>query len=312
MAKTYELSDVYQNGFDNEQRAALTIESGDTVIFDCPEACGGQITPESTAAVIPDLDWSRIHTIVGPVYINGSEPGDVLAVEILELIDHGWGWTGVFPGMGLLPQDFEGQSDLHIWHVGSDGRAAFKPNIRVPIEPFCGIMGLAPAEPGNHSTLPPRPTGGNMDIRHLKAGSTLYLPVTVPGGLFSVGDCHLAQGDGEVCQTAIEAPMTVALRFSLRKGWTIREPQYETSGPTISKYDGMGHFATTASGPDLYENSQNAVRYMIDLLGDRYGLSRMEAYMLCSAAGDFKICEIVDSPNWLVSFSMPRSIFIGV
>src|SRR5690606_35170056 len=144
----------------------------------------------------------------GPVYVNGAEPGDVLEVEIRELQHHGWGYTGVWPGKGLLAEDFGDEYALQHWYVGDDGRVGFKPNIRIPIEPFIGFLGNAPAEAGAFNTMMPRPTGGNMDIRHLTVGSSVFLPVAVPGALFSTGDCHLGQGDGEVCLTAMEAPLT--------------------------------------------------------------------------------------------------------
>ena len=126
----------------------------------------------------------------------GAEPGDVLKVEIQEFAHEGWGWTCIYPGFGLLPDDFGNYMGLFIWKVGKDGRAELKPGIRIPIEPFMGIMGVAPKEDGAHSTMPPRRTGGNLDIRHLCKGSVAYFPVDVPGALFSVGDGHLAQGDG--------------------------------------------------------------------------------------------------------------------
>jgi acetamidase/formamidase len=299
----------YHNKFDNMIKPTLTIESGHTVIFDCEEATGGQITPDSTVEAIKSLDWSRIHHLTGPVAIVGAEPGDVLEIEVLEYKHKGWGWSCISPGSGLLAEDFGDTHALHIWKVGEDGRVKFKPGISIPIEPFAGIMAVAPAESGPFPTMPPRRTGGNMDIRHLIEGSALYLPIEVPGGLFSIGDCHLAQGDGEVCVTAIEAPMTVTLRFHLHKDRSIAEPQYMTSRPTTSKVSGMGYFATTSIGPDLYTISQNAVRYMIDHLVNKYELTREEAYILCSAAGDLQINEVVDAPNWVVSFQMPRSIF---
>jgi len=307
----YSLShlDHHHNKFDNSIKPALTIESGDTVVFDCEEGTAGQITRHSTIETLKEMDSGAIHHLTGPIAIAGAEPGDVIEIEILEFEHKGWGWTGIFPDLGLLADDFKDTYALHIWKVGNDGKAKFKNGISIPIEPFCGIMGLAPAEPGAHSTTPPRRTGGNMDIRHLTKGTTLFLPVEVTGGLFSVGDCHLAQGDGEVCVTAIEAPMNVTLRFHLHKDRAMAEPQYITSGPTTNKLNGMGYFVTTSIGPDLYSLSQSAVRYMIELLVDRFSLNKEDAYMLCSVAGDLQINEIVDSPNWVVSFQMPRIIF---
>lgn len=299
----------FHNTFDNTHKPAITIVSGDTVVFECLEGTGGQITPDSTLEAVKKMDWSKIHHLTGPVAVEGAEPGDVIEVEFLQFKHEGWGWSCISPDVGLLPEDFKDVNYLHIWKVRKDGRAELKPGISVPIEPFPGIVGLAPAEAGAHNTMPPRRTGGNMDIRHLIKGSKIYLPVEVEGGLFSIGDCHLAQGDGEVCVTAIEAPMSVTVRFQLQKNRSMEEPQYQTPGPTTEKVSGKGYFATTSIGPDLFINSQNAVRYMINHLVNTYDLTREEAYILCSAAGDLQINEIVDAPNWVVSFQMPLTVF---
>jgi len=272
----------------------------------------GQITPSSTIDEYRDADFSRLHSLVGPVAVRGAEPGDVLAVEMLDFQHEGWGWTVIEPIGGLLTEeDFNGVHDLHIWHVDGEGYAVFKPGIRVPVQPFAGHLGVAPAESGAHWTGPPRPTGGNMDVRHLGIGSTVFLPVAVPGALFSTGDCHLAQGDGEVCLTAIEAPMTVTMRFSLHKGRTIAEPQYITRRAALAAPDESGAYATTASGPDLLRNAKQAVRYMIEFLVAEHGLTRNEAYMLCSVAGDLKIAQLAQlgsDPVSMVAFHMPRGI----
>lgn len=171
-------------------------------------------------------------------------------------------------------------------------------------------MGVAPAEEGEHFVLPPGNFGGNMDIRHLNEGSTLLLPVQVEGALFSAGDCHAVQGDGEVCVTGIECPMSFSLRFNLRKGANIPSPQFIARRSPLSVHDTeAGYFATTGVGPDLMENTENAVRRMIDWLGQEHGVEPEDAYCLCSAVGDLKISEVVDQPNWIVSFYMPLSIF---
>src|SRR5262249_4881407 len=148
---------------------------------------------------------------------------------------------------------------------------------RIPLDPFCGVMGLAVAEPGEHSTMPPRRTGGNVDIKQLVAGASLYLPIEVEGALFSVGDAHAAQGDGEVCVSAIEMSSTTTLRFTLRRGWPLAEPQFTTPGNRWRGSNGAC-YVTTAHGPDLMDNTKQAVRYMIDHLEREYRLSREDAY----------------------------------
>jgi acetamidase/formamidase len=182
-------------------------------------------------------------------------------------------------------------------------------NIAVPTAPFPGVMGVALDEPGSHSTMPPRKNGGNMDVKQLTAGTTLFLPVWVNDALFSVGDAHAAQGDGEVCVTAVEMMAQVTLRFGLAPGREQKEPQFRTRGPLASAAERGPCFVTTAHGPDLFACAQQAIRYMIDHLAAERGLSREEAYILCSVAVDLKISEIVDAPNWIVSAFLPESIF---
>src|SRR2546425_1525981 len=198
---------------------------------------------------------------------------------------------------------------LTIWDLSDGTHARMSGNVAVPLSPFPGVMGVALDEPGSHSTMPPRKNGGNMDVKHLVAGTTLFLPVWVDGALFSVGDAHATQGDGEVCVTAVEMMGRVTLRFGLAKGRELKEPQFRTRGPFLAAADRGPCFVTTAAGPDLFAGAQQAIRYMIEHLATERGLSREEAYILCSVAVDLKISEIVDAPNWIVSAFLPESIF---
>jgi acetamidase/formamidase len=186
--------------------------------------------------------------------------------------------------------------------------AMFGRHGQVPLKPFAGTIGVAPAEPGKHSVVPPRRVGGNLDIRDLNAGAVLYLPVEVPGALFSVGDTHAAQGDGEVCGTAIESQMNVVLRFELEKGAAPGMPRFTTAGPVTRHLDEKGYEVTTGVGPDLMAGARMAVSNMIDLLGRRHGLGSADAYMLCSVCADVRISEVVDAPNWVVSLYFPRVV----
>lgn len=284
----------------------LTIAPGETITCTCRDASDGHYHPRRTADEMARPRQPKGHPLTGPIYITGAEPGDSLAIEILDVAHKGWGWTVSATQGGLLPGEFDFL--LKLWELSPDGYAELKPGIRVPIEPFPGVIGVAPAEPGPLPTAPPRSHGGNMDIRHLVAGSTLYLPVFVPGALLSIGDGHAAQGDGEVSLTAIEAPMDVTLRIHLRKGKSIPGPQFRTPSP-LTKADSHGYFATTGIQPDLMEATRQAVRHMVDHLVQEYGLTREEAYILCSVAVDLKISEVVDAPNWIVSAYLPLSIF---
>jgi acetamidase/formamidase len=296
-------------GWDRSIPPVATIGPGTVLEFECPDASGGQLSAKSTVADVPGIDFGRVNPVTGPILIDGAEPGDALKVTFHDFRPSGWGWTANIPGFGLLADQFTDPA-LHIWSYDRVGMtpAAFSPMGRVPLKPFTGTIGLAPAEPGLHSVVPPRQVGGNMDIRDLSTGTVLYLPVEVAGALFSVGDTHAAQGDGEVCGTAIESPMSVVLEFDLVKGARLETPRFTTAGPVSRHLDGKGYEVTTGIGPDLMTGARDAVARMIDLLTARHGLKPVEAYMLCSVAGDLRISEIVDQPNWVVSFYFPRLV----
>ena len=294
--------------WDNSLPARVRVKSGDTVVFETLEASAGQITPSSNSSAVTALSFDPIHPLTGPVYIEGAEPGDGLEVIVVSIKHTGWGWNAVIPGFGILGAEF---SDPYLHHYKVTGnRCVFRDDIIIPYEPFCGVMGVGPAEGGRFNTIPPRRNGGNIDIRHLTPGSRVLFPVLVAGALFSCGDCHSAQGDGEVNGTGIETPMTVTLRFRLLKNTSVPELRFTTPpGKKLTVADDGGYFVTTAHGPDLFQNAQHAVRYMIDYLAAERNLTRAEAYCLCGAVLDLKISEIVDAPNYIVSAYLPLSIF---
>ena len=302
--------DQWHLAWDHSIPPIASLSSGETISFDLLDASCGQIVQESTADAIHTLDFSRVDQVNGPIYVEGAEPGDTLEVEFIDLQPATWGWTGIIPGFGLLADEFS-EPALKIWRLegGAEGWAEFAPGIRIPLAPFCGEIGLAPAADGALSTIPPYRHGGNMDTRYLTKGTHLYLPVEVPGALFSIGDGHAAQGDGEVCGTAIETPMRVTLRLTARKDIQVPEPQFLTAGPLAQRINTAAYYATDGIGPDLMEAARNAIRHMIDYLQRTKHLSRAEAYMLCSVAVELKICEIVDAPHWVVSAALPLSIF---
>src|ERR1700682_917525 len=202
-------------GWSRDNQPLVSVASGADVTLETQDASGGQLSPGSTAAEIATLDFDRVNPVTGPIFVEGAMPGDVLEVELLSIEPGAWGWTAQIPGFGLLTDQFPAPW-VHVWKL--DGpRAPFRDGISVPLEPFCGVIGVAPAEPGLHSIVPPRRVGGNMDIKQMGPGTTLYLPVEVEGALLSVGDTHGAQGDGEVCGTAIEAAMVVDIRVVVRR-----------------------------------------------------------------------------------------------
>jgi acetamidase/formamidase len=288
----------------------LEINAGDTVVFETRDASDEFYNPNSTHEDVMRRVFKG-HPLTGPVRIRDAKPGDVLAVEIVDIAPRAsFGWTNVRPGRGLLPESEFSKPFLQIWDV-SDGKFArglrTMRDIAVPLAPFPGVMGVALDDMGSHNTAPPRKNGGNMDIKQLTAGTTVFLPVWVDGALFSVGDAHGAQGDGEVCITAVE--MNARMTLKLLPGGNLTEPQLRTTGSVAHVSHGP-HYATTAHGPDLYQNARQAVRHMIDHLVRHRGLTREEAYILCSVAVDLKISEIVDAPNWIVSAFLPERVFV--
>lgn len=297
-------------GWDNSFAPAERVAPGSTIEFQCLDSSGGQLKADSTVADIAKLDFGQINPVTGPIFVEGAEPGDALKVTIEVFKPSGFGWTANIPGFGLLADDFK-EPALAIWKydAASLEPALFGKNARVPLKPFAGTIGNAPGEKGHHSVVPPRRVGGNLDIRDLAAGTTLYLPVEVAGALFSVGDTHAAQGDGEVCGTAIESPMDVVLKLDLVKDARLKTPRFTTPGPVTRHLDAKGYEVTTGIGPDLMTGAREAVSQMVDLLSARYKLDPVDAYMLASVCGDLRISEIVDMPNWVVSFYFPRCVF---
>jgi acetamidase/formamidase len=294
--------------WNNSLDPVIRISSEDTIIYELGEVTDGQITPKSSHEDLNKLDWNRVYPLSGPVKVEGADIGDALEVEIIDIHPKAWGWSAILPGFGLLEDEFR-EPKLQIWDLSYGDYTYFKDDIKIPLDPFCGTMGLAPSEVGNREVMHPGKHGGNMDVRHLTKGTKLLLPVLVDGALFSVGDPHAAQGDGEVCVTGIEAPMDLSLKFRIRKKAGIYAPQFITPGPLTSKYDGAGYHVTLGIGPDLMEASRDAVRHMINYISKSYKMERWEAYILCSVVGDLKISEIVDKPNFIVSFYLPLGIF---
>jgi acetamidase/formamidase len=309
MARThYFPADRVHYAWDAGNEPVLSVESGDTVVVQTRDVTDNQITPSSTAAAIASLDWERVYPLAGPISVDGAQPGDTLAIEVLDVHTLGWGYAAVIPGLGLLPEDFP-DPYLRVFDLTGGDVAHLREDVAIPIEPFLGTMGVCPAGATKQPVMPPGVFGGNMDTRQLTRGATLYLPVQLPGALFSCGDAHAAQGDGEVCVTGIEAPMYAALRFTLEKSRRIPAPQFTTTGPLTPRVDAAGFYGTTGVGPDLYRASQDAVRAMIDHLTATYGLSPEDAYVLSSLCVDLKISEIVDAGQFVVSAVLPFAVF---
>jgi acetamidase/formamidase len=299
--------DAFAYAWDNALEPALEIESGDAILLHVRDASDEQIARDSTVAAVAALDFSKVNPVSGPVFVKGAEPGDTLAVELLQFRPQDWGWTAIIPGFGLLADEFP-DPWLRISEV-AEGGVRFSDQVTLPYHPFPGTLGVAPAEPGSHSIVPPSRWGGNMDTKYLNPGTTLYLPVGVEGALFSLGDTHAAQGDGEVCGTAIETAMDVVLRLSVRKDVRVDAPQYDLPAGASAEHERSSHHVCTGVGPDLTECARDAVRATVSWLGENHGLDREEAYAVTSVACDLRIHEVVDVPNWVVGCFTPLTIF---
>jgi acetamidase/formamidase len=286
----------------------ISIATGESVDFEINEVTSNQISPTSKHETVAAIDESKLYPLSGPIFVENATPDDTLEVTVEEIETADWGWSAIVPGLGLLPEF--NKPFIWIWNLSDHSKKAgyteFKNGIRVPLHPFCGVMGVAPSEPGPITVLPPGMHGGNMDIKHLVKGSKLQLPIWNKGALFSVGDLHAAQGDGEVCITAIECPGRVKLKFDLLKGKKLPAPRYWTPG--IRQEGDLGEFCTTGISPDLLEASRIAVRGMIQYLAESCSLTNEEAYILCSVAADLRIHEVVDAPNWVVGLAIKKSI----
>jgi acetamidase/formamidase len=290
--------------WDRTLEPTLRIASGDEVRFDLRMAGHGQVAEGDTTV---DFDFSRLYHLVGPVYVEGARPGDTLRVDVLDLAPGDWGWVSIQPGQGLLPDDFD-DVVLRTFDLRDGATVEAAPGIRIPIAPFLGTLGVHPGDPDVTTVFPPNRGGGNIDTRYLTAGSTLLLPIWCDGAIFSCGDPHAAQGDGEVCVSAIECDMRATLRLSVERR-TIPGPQFLTAGPLATIDESAGHFGAMGIDADLMEGARKAVRSAIEWLGAEHGLNPVDAYILCSLAGDLKIFEIVDAGVWNVGFTLPLSLF---
>ena len=299
--------EAVHNRWDKTLQPAVAIRSGDVVHVQTQEVSGGQISPGAPAEAVSGLDTTRTYPLAGPILVEGAAPGDVLEVEMLELRPGRWGWTAIIPGRGLLGDEFERPYIRH-FVLDPPSPVDFGSGVSIPMAPFCGTIGVAPERPGPLSVRPPHEGGGNVDDRRLIEGSKLYLPVLVDGALLSIGDCHAVQGDGEVCVTGLECDMSVSIRVSLLKGRPMAPWTYHVVTPAPPEAGGV-QVCTAASGPDLMEDARTAVRELIAWLGRRHGMSREDAYVLCSLAADLRIAQVVNGPNWTVSACLPQSLF---
>jgi formamidase len=337
----------------------VTVEPGDQVVLETRDAFDGQVTPASTAEDVRRADLGPVHPLTGPVYVEGAEPGDLLEVKIQAIQPERSGYTVQAPGFGFL-RDLFPEPHIVQWELaGGFAESRDLPGVRIPAAPFMGVIGVAPSKELRESTrereaalaarggmalppdpagavptmpdiaqhalrtIPPRETAGNLDIKQLVAGTTLLIPVWTKGALFSVGDAHFAQGDGEACGTAIEMAATFHAQLSVRKGAArqrnISSVQYYRDDATATPGRSKERFYATTGlcvrgdghneSEDATLAARNAYLAMIDYLVHERGYNRQQAYAICSVAVDLAISELVDVPNVLVSAFLPLDIF---
>jgi acetamidase/formamidase len=291
--------------WDRSLKPRLEVAPGDEVQIECVDASGGQVAPGMTLAEYLKIDRTRIHALTGPIWIGGAAAGDVLQVDVLATRHGGWGWSSVVEGLGFLKERFKEPYLFH-WSLEGDVTRALAPAV-VPVRPFLGVMGVARADDGAFRTRPPGPFGGNLDVRELCAGSTLYLPVYNAGALFSCGDGHAAQGDGEVCINGIECPLDVTLRFRLHKDQRLAGPIVEASERAAPDATADA-WVVVESGTDAADTARAVTNRMVDLLMSRWGFSNVHAYLLCSVALKLRLSQVVNEPMYTVSGAISKQI----
>jgi len=295
--------------WNNANVPRVTIAPGDTVELEMADSSGFQVKPDWTAADFKArFDALKVHALTGPVAVEGAEPGDQLEIHIGDYEHRGWAWTSLIPGLGLLPEEFP-DHHLFIWNLEA-GCTRSLPGVTLDLHPFAGILGVQRAESGEFRTRAPGPFGGNLDVRHLTTGTTLYLPVFTPGANLLAGDCHAAQGDGEVCINGMEAPMRVSLRINLIKQRPLAAPYALCPGPLApARYQTKPWHLFIESDEQPREACKRVVRRAITYLTGRLGISRELAYTLCSVVLDLRISQLVNVPTTTVTGYLPEAIF---
>ena len=291
--------------WDRDLAPRLEIASGDTVHMECLDSSGSQVRAGMTVEDFLAIDRGRIHALTGPIAVIDATPGDTLEIEVLEVKHKGWGWSSVIPGLGFLKDRFT-DPFLFDWALEENLSRSLFPAL-VPLRPFLGVMGVARAEAGEFRTRPPGVFGGNMDVRELCARARLYLPVLSAGALFSAGDAHAAQGDGEVCINGIECPAETILRFHLHKHRTLSAPIIESTDTRLPDC-AADSWIVVESAEDAIAAARAATSRMIDLLVEHWGFSAVHAYLLCSVAMRLRLSQVVNEPMFTVSAAMPKQV----
>lgn len=290
--------------WDRDEPPALRVQPGTAVSLALRDGSNGQIVPGIAAEQLHQLDMGKMDPLTGPIWVEGAKPGDALSVEILEVTLGSWGWSAILPNFGLLSDVFPGPY-VRYWDI-SDGLIAITDTVRLPVRPMLGVVGVAPAEPGQHASTVPTNAGGNIDVKYAGPGSRLLLPVFNDGALLSLGDAHALQGDGELNGTAIECEAETVIRVDLIPGAGLTAPVIETAGHVPDAEEGYRSFLGV--GPDLWQAAREASSRAVEAVATGLGVAPHEAYALLGTIAELRIHEIVDRPNWVVGCMIPRCV----
>jgi acetamidase/formamidase len=290
--------------FDRAIPAELVVAPGTEVSLELRDGSNGQITPKTTADELRGLNFSLMDPLTGPIFVEGAQPGDAIAVEVLDISLAGWGWSGILPNFGLLVDRYP-EAYLKIWDVEGD-HVDIGGGHRFDLQPMIGVIGVAPEQPGRHASTVPTVAGGNIDVKYTQKGSRVLLPVFAEGGLLSLGDVHALQGDGELNGTAIECEADVLIKVDLVKGAGLAAPVIDTPSPARLE---ERYRSFLGVGPDLWEAARSASAQASVALARALDLPEHEAYALLGIIAELRIHEIVDQPNWVVGCMVPLRLF---
>jgi acetamidase/formamidase len=282
----------------------LTIQSGEEVVLDTPDASNGELSRSSTKDDIALIDYRKLDPLVGPIYVEDAKPGDVLKITVKELKTKQWGWCALLPDFGLLADEIT-DPYYKVWEL-DQGSIEMPNGSAFELKPMIGCIGVAPGVDGDFATITPTNAAGNIDVRYLNQGAELYVPIFTDGALLSAADGHALQGEGEISGTAIECPMEMTLKVELMKNVSLDAPELVTYD-TFPAQEGYRIF--TGIGPDLMEAAKDATRRAIGPLAKAQKISEVEAYALFGILAELRIHEIVDIPHWVVGCMLPLRLF---
>jgi acetamidase/formamidase len=283
----------------------LSVAAGAELALELRDGSSGQITPGMDPEALFDVDFTKMDPLTGPIFVEGAHVGDALAIEILDISLGSWGWSGIMPNFGLLADHFPGPL-LRTWDL-REGHLDIGEGVRFEFRPMIGVIGVAPPEPGQYSSVVPTRSGGNIDVKYTQVGSRVLLPVSMEGALLSLGDAHALQGDGELSGTAIECEADVVIKIDVVRGANLRAPIIETPAPGSHPQERFRSFLGV--GPDLFEAAREASLQAAEAVAKALRLDQAEAYALLGTIADLSIHEVVDRPNWVVGCMVPLRVF---